>query len=134
MSFPLFAFPGSSATLGDMTKTVQDIFSRLKEKRDQARVVVRKYKEELSTSAEYQKIKDDMERLRSRKKAYEKSTKEQTGANFARIDELKFAIRQDAQLLSDVALTAIMKGEPVAVKDDHAEYEPVFTVRFRKTR
>lgn len=120
--------------MATMTKTVQDIFTRLQEKRAQAKIVKRKYQEELAASGEHQKIKEDMERLRAKKKTYEKAIKEQSGANFARIDELKFAIQQDAQLLSDVALTSIMKGEPVQIKDEHAEYEPVFKVTFRKIK
>ena len=117
-----------------MTKTVQDIFARLQEKRQQAKIIAQKYKEELTTSHEYQKVKEELEKLRAKKKTYEKSVKEQAGASFSRLEELKFAIRADAQMLSDVALTSIMKGEPVQVKDQHTEYEPVFTVRFRRTK
>ena len=75
-----------------------------------------------------------MERLRTKKKQYELATKQQTGANFARIDELSLGIKQDAQLLSDVAFTSIMKGERLEIKDEHTEYEPIFTVRFRKMK
>jgi hypothetical protein len=117
-----------------MSKTVLEIFKRLQEKREQARVIKKKYSSELASSGEYQKITEDLDRLRAKKKVHEKATKEQAGANFARLDELKLAISQDAQMLSDVALTAIMKGEPVQVKDEGAEYEPVFTVRFRKIK
>ncbi len=37
-------------------------------------------------------------------------------------------------MLSDVALTSIMKGDSIQVRDDRTEYEPVFTVRFRKIK
>ena len=117
-----------------MSKTVQEIFQRLQEKRAQAKIITRKYKEELGMAHEYQTIKEQLEKLRAKKKTYEKSIKEQAGATFTRMDELKLAIQQDAQLLSDVALTTIMKGEAIQVKDDHVEYEPVFTVRFRKMK
>ncbi len=113
-------------------KTLQEIFDRLQEKRRQVSVIRKKYKEELATSGEYSRITDDLERLRAKKKQYELSLKQQ--AHFARADELSLAVRQDVQLLSDIALTSIMKGEPVAVKDDRGEYEPVFSVRFRKTK
>lgn len=115
-------------------KSVQDIFNRLQEKKHQVKTVRRKYKDELALSSEYQKINDDMQKLRTKKKEYEKSIRDQAGANFARIDELALAIRQDTQMLSDVALTSIMKGERVEVKDSHSEYEPVFTVRFKRTK
>lgn len=115
-----------------MTKSLQDIFSRLQERRRSVSVIRKKYQEELATSAEYTRIKEDLERLRTKKKQYEHVTKQQTA--FARADELTLAIRQDVQMLSDIALTSIMKGESVAVRDDRGEYEPVFSVRFRKTK
>lgn len=115
-------------------KTVQEIFNRLQEKRKQVSVIRKKYKEELATSVEYGRIREDLERLRAKKKQYELSVRQQAGANFARMDEVALAIRQDAQLLSDIALTTIMKGEPVAVRDEHSQYEPVFTVRFKKAK
>src|SRR5688572_15667920 len=101
-------------TLLPMTKTVQEIFNRLQEKRKQVSVIRKKYKEELATNVEYGRIQEDLERLRAKKKQYEQSVRSQSGANFARIDEVALSIRQDAQLLSDIALTTIMKGEPVA--------------------
>lgn len=115
-------------------KSIQEIFNRLQEKKKQVSVIRKKYKEELTTSGEYSRIQDDLERLRAKKKQYELATKQQAGANFSRIDELSLGIKQDAQLLSDVAFTSIMKGERVEIKDEHTEYEPVFTVRFKRIK
>ncbi len=115
-------------------KSVQDIFDRLQEKKNKVKVVRRKYKEELASSNEYQHIAEDMQKLREKKKKYEKSIREQAGAAFSAMDELALAIKQDTQMLSDVALTSIMKGERVEVKDQHSGYEPVFTVRFKRTK
>lgn len=117
-----------------MSKSIQEIFSRLQDKRKEVSIVRKKYQEELATSVEYGRIKEDLEKLRARKKQYELATKQQAGANFARVDELALAIRQDAQMLSDIALTSIMKGESVDVKDEHSKYEPVFTVRFKRQK
>ncbi len=115
-------------------KSVQEIFDRLQDKKKQVKVVRQKYKQELAFSGEHQRLTDDMEKLRAKKKTYEQSIREQAGANFARIDELALAIRQDTQMLSDVALTSIMKGERVEVKDEYTEYEPVFAVRFKRIK
>lgn len=115
-------------------KSVQDIFDRLQERKNQVKVVRRKYKEELAASTEYQHILEDTQKLREKKKKYEQVVREQAGAAFSKLDELALSIRQDSQMLSDVALTSIMKGERVEVKDSHSEYEPVFTVRFRRIK
>ena len=115
-------------------KSVQDIFDRLQEKKNQVKVVRRKYKEELASSTEYQKISEDLQKLREKKKKYETATREQSGAAFSKLDDLSLAIRQDTQMLSDVALTAIMKGERVEVKDQYSGFEPVFAVRFKRIK
>ena len=115
-------------------KSVQEVFNRLQDTKKQVKVIRQKYKQELASSGEYQKITDDIDRLRAKKKTYEVSIREQAGANFTRIDELALAIRQDTQMLSDIALTSIMKGERVEVKDEHTEYEPVFAVRFKRVK
>ena len=115
-------------------KTVQEIFNRLQEKRRQQKVVRKSFRSALVSSHEYTRITDDLERLRARKKQYEQSVRSREDADFKKLDELTFAIRQDAQMLSDIALTGIMKGESVAVKEEDAEYEPVFTVRYKKIR
>jgi hypothetical protein len=115
-------------------KSVQDIFDRLQEKKNQVKVVRRKYKEELAASTEYQRVIEEAQKLREKKKKYETAIREQSGAAFSKMDELALAIRQDTQMLSDVALTSIMKGERVEVKDQHSGYEPVFSVRFKRIK
>ncbi len=121
-------------SFGVRVKSIQEVFDRLQEKRHQVSVIRQKYKEELAVSTEYGRIREDLEKLRAKKKQHELAIKEQAGANFARVDELALAIRQDAQMLSDIAITTVMKGEAVAVKDDAHEYEPVFTVRFKRIK
>lgn len=115
-----------------MSKTLQDIFNRLQEKKKQVSVIRKKYKEELATNGEYGKIKEELEKLRAKKKQYESSLKDQ--AHFARADELSLAIRNDAQMLSDMAVTNVMKGESIAVKDEYSDFEPVFKVSFRRIK
>jgi hypothetical protein len=113
-------------------KPIQDLFNRLQEKRRTQSQIRKQYKDALMASSEYQKILDEANKLRAKKRAYELSVKEQSEAQFKRLDDLALTIRQDTQMLSDVALTAIMKGDRIEVRDDRAEYEPVFAVRFRK--
>lgn len=51
-----------------------------------------------------------------------------------KMDLLKLNIKEGIQVMSDVALTSIMKGESVKLTDDqNNEYEPIFSVRFKKT-
>ena len=48
-------------------------------------------------------------------------------------EDLKIDIASDIELLTDVALSSMMKGESVGISDKYEnEYEPVFKVMFKK--
>ena len=61
-------------------KSVQEIFDRLQDKKKQVKVVRQKYKQELASSTEHQRITEELEKLRAKKKKYELSIREQAGA------------------------------------------------------
>jgi len=53
---------------------------------------------------------------------------------FDKIEGLKLNIAGDAQILSDLALTQLTSGQEVKIVDENkVEYEPIFTVRFKKS-
>ena len=76
-------------------------------------------------------IKEQIERLRLKKMRMEDSAR---GDLDQKMDLLKLNIKEGIQVMSDVALNAIMKGESIKLKDDeNNEYEPIFSIRFKKT-
>ena len=88
-------------------------------------------RETLDNSAVYGDLKEQIEKLRLKKLRMEDSAR---GDLDQKMDLLKLNIKEGIQVMSDVALTSIMKGESVKLTDsDNNEYEPVFSVRFKKT-
>lgn len=113
--------------------TVQDIFNRIKETKRKAKEVSQMYKDELETSAEYRDVSEKLEMLKARKKEIEMQVKNAQEAEFRKLDAYKMHVKNDTELLSDLAFNTLLKGETVVVKDEHEQdYEPVFTVRFKK--
>lgn len=112
-------------------KDIKEIFEKIQEHKREQREMNKSIRDALKNSLQYQDINDEMERLRAKKAQIIDSIKIGMGE---RMDLLKLNIKDHSQLLTDVALTTIMKGESIKLTDsENNEYEPVFSVRFQKT-
>ena len=112
---------------------IQEIFNRIQETKKKQKDIRSAYKEALAASEEYKEIKEKIDTLRARKKQIEASVKENFAGELTKLDDLKIDLESDAVMLSDMALSKLMKGETVQVTDQYNNnYEPLFTVRFKK--
>ena len=112
-------------------KDIKEIFERIQEQKREQREINKAVREALENSSEYDGVKEQLERLRLKKMRIEDSAR---GDLDQKMDLLKLNIKEGMQVMSDVALTTIMKGESVKLTDsDNNEYEPIFSVRFKKT-
>jgi hypothetical protein len=112
---------------------IQEVFNRIKETKRKAKEVKQMYEDELETSAEYRDIVEKLEVLKARKKQIEQQIKDSQSGEFKKLDAYKMHVKNDTELLSDLVLNDLIKGQTVAVKDEQEqEYEPVFSVRFKK--
>ncbi|HSR89544.1 MAG TPA: hypothetical protein VLK22_04110 [Candidatus Udaeobacter sp.] len=113
---------------------IQEIFNRMQEIKKKQKDIRSAYKEALEASLEYKEINDKIKTLRERKKQIENVTKESFSGEFTKLDDLKIDLESDSVMLSDIALNKLMKGETVQVVDEYNNsYEPLFTVKFKKT-
>lgn len=114
---------------------IQEVFVRIQESKKKMKDLKEAYKDALSTSEEYKHITDEMKTMRERKKVIENTIKESFSSEFTQIDDLKIDIASDMELLSDIALSKVLKGESVQIKDEHdQEFEPIFAVKFKKIK
>lgn len=113
---------------------LQEIFNRLEETKRKQKEIRKMYKDALSNSSEYQEIAEKVKKLRDRRKQIEDSVRADFSGEFTKLDDYKIDIASDMELLSDAALTQLMKGETVEILDENQNrYEPVFSVKFKKT-
>lgn len=112
-------------------RDIKEIFSRIQEQKKEQREINRSVREALEVHVDYKDIVEKIDQLKSKKRQIENSVR----SDFEqKIDLLKLNIKGDTQTMSDIALATIMKGESITLKDeDNNEYEPVFSVRFKKT-
>ena len=114
-------------------QNIQEIFNRIQKIKKEQKNIKDAYKDALATSQEYEEIKDKMKTLHERKKQIENTTKEQFSSEFTKLEDLKIDLESDNELLTDIAISKMMKGETVEITDENGnEYEPKFKVNFKK--
>lgn len=112
---------------------LQIIFTRIGETKKKMRDIRAAYKDALATSAEYKEVTDKIKTLREKKKQLEYAHKQSFASELAKLDDLKIDLASDMELLSDAAMTQLMKGETVEVEDEYGnKYDPAFKVNFKK--
>lgn len=112
---------------------LQEVFDRVKGKKQERRKLKSIYADALSTSKPYQDILEQLNDLKAKKQAMEAEIQTQFESEMQEMDRIKADIEADNQLMSDLALTTLMRGETVEVKDEENAYDPVFSVRFKKS-
>lgn len=116
-----------------MPQQLPDVFKRLQTYRREQRELKAIYRDALATNGEYQSIKEEIEDLKMKKKKIEMAVQDSFKEEFDKLEGLKLNIAGDSQLLSDLALNQLLAGESIKIVDeDKVEYEPAFTVRFKK--
>jgi len=118
-----------------MPASLPDVFKRVQDYKKEQRDLKTMYRDALSTSAEYQSVKEELEALKLRKKKIEMAIQTSFKEEFDKLEGLKLNIAGDNQLMSDLALNQIMAGETIRLVDENkVEYDPIFTVRFKKIK
>lgn len=92
------------------------------------------WREALQGSQQHQEISEKQKALREKKKQIVESLKEDMGSVIRELEDLQIDMASDKEILSDAALTQLMKGKTVEVQDaDGNKYEPIFKVTFKKS-
>lgn len=114
-------------------QSLHEIHNRLQVKKKERRELKQSFQDELRNNQRYMEILEEMEKLRSEKKAIENEVRARE-LDAAKLDELKIDIQSDTVLLADIALTMYVQQEPVEIVDDlNIRWVPAFSVKFKKS-
>ncbi|MFA5358546.1 MAG: hypothetical protein WC310_01835 [Patescibacteria group bacterium] len=112
---------------------LHEVFKRLEQNKKQRNEIKSVYRQELANSKTYQELLDKIKELRERKKKIEQDVKSELRGDLEKLSLMELDIKTDKEMLSDMALNQLVRGETIKVTDDYEnEYEPIFSVRFRK--
>lgn len=114
-------------------ENIQTVFSRIQESKKKQKDIKTMYRDALANSQEYQETVEQIQQLKEKKKQVESAIQADFASEFSKLENIKVDIATDYELLSDIALNKLVKGETVSVQDDRKNaYEPVFSVKFKK--
>jgi hypothetical protein len=112
---------------------IQEVFNKIEEIKKEQREIKKSYRDALSNSQEYQDVVDKLSTLKDRKKQVEEGIKDDFNSEFTRLEDLKIDLEAEKEMLSDIALNKLVKGEKLEIKDQYDnQYEPIFSVKFKK--
>jgi hypothetical protein len=112
---------------------MQEVFDKIQELKLTHKEISREYRDALAQSDSYGELKDELKKLRDKKKSMESSVQAEMGSRFEEFEKAKREIESSQQLLTDIALTNLMNGESISLKDkNNAEYEPSYKITFKK--
>lgn len=116
-----------------MSNRLPEVFKRIQDKKKEQRDLRALYRDALSVNGQYQQILEELESLKMKKKQIESSVQADFKSEFDKLEGLKLNLASDNLLLSDLAVKQLVDGESIKIIDENkVEYEPLFSVRFKK--
>jgi len=115
-------------------QNVQEVFNKIREMKKEQKDLRDMYKDALVQTDEYEEIVEKIKELREKKKAIETRIQAQLGRSYEKLEDLKLEVDSQKEMLNDIAISTLMKGETVVAKDEFDNVsEPVWKVNFKKT-
>ena len=119
----------SRRAMPDLKELHQRIYATKQEKKKLNDIV----RDVLAQSKPYQDLLEDLRTMRAKKMQMETEIYREVAQERDRIEHLSGDISANMQLLSDLALTLLMKGETVEITDENdIKYQPSFKVTFKR--
>jgi len=114
-------------------QNIQEVFNHIREMKKEQKDLRDMYKDALIQADEYEEIVEQIKVLREKKQAIEARIQVQLGRAYEKLEDLKHDVETEKEMMNDIALSTLMKGETVVVKDEwDNEYEPSWKVGFKK--
>ena len=114
-------------------QNIQEVFDKIQELKKTRKEIGREYRDALSQSSGYQDATEELTKLREKKKQFESTVQSEMGSRFEQLEKAKRQIVEFEQMLTDIAMTNLIKGESISLKDENdAEYEPTYKITFKK--
>lgn len=111
----------------------QKLFNELQEIKKEQREIKKEYRDTLINANGYEEVSDELKKIKEKKTQIETMAQSRMGARYAKLEDLKKKSEETAQSITDVAMSSLMKGKPVEIKDEYDNlYEPVYKISFKK--
>jgi uncharacterized coiled-coil DUF342 family protein len=114
-------------------RDIQEIFNEIQTLKKEQKEIRGEYKDALTNANEYEETVEKAKEVREKKQQIEAVVQGHMGLRYQRFEEIKEKIDELNQMLTDIAMTSLMDGKTIALKDQFEnEYEPVYKITFKK--
>ncbi len=114
-------------------QNIQDLFDTLQVTKKEQKEIKKEYRDALMNANGYEEVNDELKKLKEKKKQIESMTQSRMGERYAKLEELKKKAEELDQEITDVAMSTLMEGKTVEIKDQYDNaYEPVYKISFKK--
>ncbi|HWQ60605.1 MAG TPA: hypothetical protein VN420_05690 [Candidatus Fimivivens sp.] len=114
-------------------KDIQEVFNEIQELKQTKKEISREYRDILAQDEEFQEVKEELEKLREKKKTREQNAQIGMGRRWEEFERAVAEIAELDQMLTDIAMTNLMDGKSIQLKDKNdTEYEPSYKITFKK--
>ena len=114
---------------------IQDVYNRIQEKKKERKKIKALFKEAQEGNTALREVKEQLDALKAKKKSLEAEINSEFSHEQNELEGLDKDIKDDQQMMDDIAITMYSQGEPIRFKDENdEEYEPVFSVKYRKAQ
>lgn len=114
-------------------QNAQEIYNRLSQNRRKAADIRKQLKDEYMSVDEYVDLMEQRKQLTSSMKVLKEAVNARHPELVTSLEDLKIDIASDKELLSDILLTGMMRGESVELENEyHQEVLPIFTVSLKQ--
>lgn len=112
---------------------LEEVYQRLEKNKKERREINKMFKDELASTPRYQEINEELKTLREERKSIENEIKESSSHEAQKLEELKYDIQTDQELLADIALNMYANDQNVEIIDEHEQaWYPQFKVTFKR--
>ena len=112
---------------------VQNLFNELQEMKKEQREIKKEYRDALANANGHEEVSDELKKLKEKKKQIETMAQSRMGERYNKLEDLKKKSEEIAQSITDVAMSSLMEGKTVEIKDEFDNlYEPVYKISFKK--
>ncbi|MFA5777079.1 MAG: hypothetical protein WC906_01415 [Parcubacteria group bacterium] len=112
---------------------MQKVFDEIQELKKNRKEIGKEYRDALTQSSGYEDLKNELKKLREKKKLLESGVQSEMGSRYEDFERFKAGIESSEQMLTDIAMNNLMEGKSINLKDkNNVEYEPSYKITFKK--
>jgi predicted negative regulator of RcsB-dependent stress response len=116
-------------------QNIQDLFDTLQVTKKEQKEIRKEYADALINANGYTELTDELKKLKEKKKQIEAMTQSRMGERYTKLENLKKKAEELDQEITDVAMSTLMEGKTVEIKDQYDNaYEPVYKISFKKVQ